>query len=284
MWLSEDMQPSFLHTPFGEVAFRRFGSGPRLLIAFHGFSDDGAVFSELGEALKGCCTILAVDLPFHGDTWWRRDDYQPAQLAAVVEAVLEQEDNKQFEAIGHSLGARLWLHLPPHFQNRMKSLYLLAPDGLQTRWLYLVEWLPPRFRRLTARLARRPERLLALIRILYRIRLIDHFLFRYLQHHLSDKQRRQRLLHTWFSLSYFRLGRKQVGRLLGQVKAPVLVLLGSKDRLVSPAAIRRRLKGIEGIMIREVEANHRSICRAVAPILKEGPGNENIKNGYAPET
>lgn len=263
------MQPSFLKTPFGEVAFRKYGSGGRLMIAFHGFSEDGSAFSELGVALSSGCSLYSIDLPFHGNTRWKGEDYRPAQLAAVVEAVLEQEGSTQFEAIGHSLGARLWLHLTPHFRNRMGSLYLLAPDGLQTRWLYLVEWLPLPFRRLIARLARRPERFLALARLLCRARLIDHFLFRYLHHHLSDRRRRQRLLHTWFSLSHFRLDGNQAHRLLGRAKAPALVLLGKKDRLVNPAAIRRRLNGIEGVRIREVDANHRSICRVVVSILEE---------------
>ena len=159
------MQPSILHTPFGEVAFRKSGSGPRLLIAFHGFSEDGSAFAGMGEFLQGSCTLYAVDLPFHGLTRWQGSDYRPAQLAAIVEAILEREGKRRFEAIGHSLGARVWVRPLPPFRGQMEGVYLLAPDGLQTRWMYLVEWLPAGLRRLLGRLAQRPARVLALARL-----------------------------------------------------------------------------------------------------------------------
>ncbi|MCO6488722.1 MAG: alpha/beta hydrolase [Phaeodactylibacter sp.] len=261
-----------LHTDYGEVACRKFGAGKRLLIAFHGFSEDGAAFRALGEQLKDSCTLYAVDLPFHGSTRWLDEEYRPAQLAVVVEAILEKEGSRRFEAVGHSLGARLWLHLLPDFRDRMERLCLLAPDGLQTRWLYLVEWLPGGWRRLAIRWARRPGWILALARLLYRLRLIGPFLLRYLEHHLREAGRRRRLLHTWLALSHFRLNGDKGRRLIQQAAVPVLVLLGDKDRLVRPEVIRRRLGGTAGVEILTVDANHRSICRRAAPFLRVAPG------------
>lgn len=268
------MEPSILHTDSGEVAYRKFGSGRRLLIAFHGFSEDGAAFRALGEQLEGSCTLYAVDLPFHGSTRWLGDGYRPAQLAAIVEAILERESARRFEAVGHSLGARLWLHLLPAFRERMERLCLLAPDGLQTRWLYLVEWLPTGWRRLAIRWARRPGWILALARLSSRFRLIGPFLLRYLEHHLGEAARRRRLLHTWLALSHFRLSGNKGRHLIQQAKVPVLVLLGDKDRLVRPEAIRRCLAGTAGVQIFKVNATHRSICQRAAPFLRVAPGGE----------
>ena len=262
------MQPSFLNTPFGEVAFRKYGAGGRLLIAFHGFSADGAIFRAMGGYLDGGCTLYAIDLPFHGNTQWRADDYRPGQLAAVVRLILAQEGKGRFEAIGHSLGARLWLHLLPFFKGQATCLYLLAPDGLQTRWLYLVEWLPVWWRRLFIHFAQRPGWILALARRLHRLGWVDDFLLRYLNHHLGEAQLRYRLLHTWMAIGHFRLGTKKVAHLIRQARVPVYVLLGDEDRLVKPESIRRRLDGLDEVSIEEISATHRSICRAAAPYVK----------------
>lgn len=259
------MQPSTLSTPSGEVAFRKFGSAPRLLIAFHGFSQDGSVFAEMGETLRGRYTLYAIDLPFHGSTRWEGGDYRPSELAAVVEAILEKEGKGRFEAIGHSLGARLWLHLLPEFEGRLEGLCLLAPDGLQARWMPLLEWPPAGLRRNIARLLSHPAWLLALAAALRRAGFIDDFLLRYLQFHLPDEGRRYRLLHTWLALSHFRLSWGKARRLIASAAPSVLVLLGNKDRLAKPAAIRKALRGLDNVRLEEINATHRSICRAAAP-------------------
>ncbi|MCB0558953.1 MAG: alpha/beta fold hydrolase [Lewinellaceae bacterium] len=264
------MQPSTLHTPFGEVAFQKFGSGPRLLIAFHGFSEAGSAFAEMGVILEGSCTLYAIDLPFHGSTRWQGADYRPAQLAALVEALLEREGRPHFEAIGHSLGARLWLHLLPEFRGRIEGLYLLAPDGLQTRWMYLVEWMPAGFRRGLIPFLSHPGWLLSLAKALHRTRLIGRFLLQYLRVHLSEAGRRRRLLHTWLALSHFRLSKGKARCLIRQAGLPVLVLLGDKDQLVKPETIRHALKGLKNVRIEEINATHRSICRVAAPWIERG--------------
>lgn len=262
------MQPIILQLPSGDINVRKFGSGPRLLIAFHGFAEDGSAFTGLGRALGDTGMLYAIDLPFHGGTFWKGTDYRPGQLAGIVEAILEREGFLRFEAIGHSLGARLWLHLLPAFQGRLERAYLLAPDGLQSRWLHLVEWLPAGWRRRFAGLLSRPGWLLALASALHRACLIDDFLLRYLRFHLSDESKRHRLLHTWGALSYFRLGGNRARHLIRQGQAPVLVLLGDKDQLVDPEAIRQRLKGLNDVGIEVVNATHRSICQAAVPWIE----------------
>ena len=76
------------------------------------------------------------------------------------------------------------------------------------------------------------------------------------------------MLHTWLALSYFRLNGEEARRLIRQ--APVLVLLGNKDRLVNTEAIRLRLKRLENVSIEEINATHRSICRVAAPWIERG--------------
>ena len=264
------MQPSTLHTPIGEVAFRKFGSGPRLLVAFHGFSENSAAFAELGETLSGSCTLYAIDLPFHGSTLWQDGDYRPGQLATVVRAILEKAGSRRFEAVGHSLGARLWLHLLPEFPDQVKGLYLLAPDGLQTRWMSLVEWMPAGFRRGFIPFLSHPGWLLSLAEALHRTRLIDRFLLQYLRVHLSEAGRRRRLLHTWLALSHFRLSKGNARCLIRQAGIPVLALLGNKDQLVKPETIRHALKGLDNVRIEEINATHRSVCRVAAPWIERG--------------
>ena len=264
------MPSAFLHTPYGDVHFRKLGSGQRLLIAFHGFGVDSSVFQCLEPPLQGIFTIYAIDLPFHGQTRWAGKDFSPEQLEVVIQAILQQEGKQRFEALGHSLGGRLWLCLLGRLAGRLDALYLLAPDGLQTRWMGLAERMPLLLRRLAGQLATRPDRGLALARGLQQRGLIDEFVIRYLVHHLGDNHRRNRLLYTWYALSNFPLNAVKARKYLSASQAATLVLLGKRDQVIPAVALRAVLEGMKHVRIREVDANHQTICQLVAPFLVEG--------------
>ncbi len=264
------MPHHFLHTPFGEVHYRKLGGGPRLLIALHGFGADSSYFQCLGPSLHGICTLYAIDLPFHGLTRWKEPGFRPGHIEHIVRAILQCEGRERFEAVGHSLGGRLWLCLLDRLGGQMDALYLLAPDGLQTRWMGLAGRLPLFLRRLVGRLAAQPEKGLALAQQLQHRGLIDGFVVRYLKHHLKNSDRRRRLLNTWYALSNFPLNTGSARSLLSTLRAPVLVLLGKQDILAPAAALRMALDGLPNVEVREVDANHRTVCQWVVPFLKDG--------------
>lgn len=223
----------YVDTPTGRVAYRRLGRGPRLLIALHGFGDDSRVFEGLSAPLSTeDATLYSIDLPFHGQTRWADESYSPEALAVAVAAVWAVAGRRPFEAVGHSLGARLWLHLLARFAENMKTLHLIAPDGLYSPWSRLREGTPLWLRYLVGPVMRNPDFLLVTARRLRRWGLIDRFAMRYLERHLSTVNHRRRLLRTWQSLTYFRLGAKRARALLQAHPLPVKVYLGEQDALL----------------------------------------------------
>jgi pimeloyl-ACP methyl ester carboxylesterase len=256
-----------LLTPWGAIGCRKMGRGPRLLIAWHGFGEDSRAFECLGKPLADSCTLYALDLPFHGQTQWQGATYRPKQLCHIVDMVLARAGKTRFEAVGHSLGGRLWICLLPQLASRMDALYLLAPDGLHTRAMGLAERLPLPLRQGLGCLAARPTTILPL---LHRFGLIDDFADRYLRHQLGDDARRERLLHTWYSLARFPLGPAAARRRLAKGRVPTLVLLGQDDKLVPNTALRESLQGLDNVLLQEISADHRSICQEAAPFLNGG--------------
>ncbi len=69
------MESIYLHGPHGRIHTYRFGAGPELLIAIHGFSDRARMFTVLEPALAGKYTVVAIDLPFHGQTEWQKNTF-----------------------------------------------------------------------------------------------------------------------------------------------------------------------------------------------------------------
>mgnify|MGYP000358911020 CR=1 FL=1 len=259
-----------LHTPYGAVRLRRRGQGQRLLIALHGFAQDGSAFDELVDADGHSGTLYAIDLPFHGETAWKRKDFRPGQLADIIDHILIRENRLRFEAIGHSMGARLWISLLPRYTGRINALYLIAPDGFYLPWGKLTEPLPATARKLAGRLVQDPDWLLQTAAWLYRRGWLDHFAIRYLNHHCAGPQRLQRMLHTWYSLAHFPLKRQRAVQLLRESNVPTLVLLGQQDRIVPTTRVQPYLEDLPNVLVQEEPGTHLSLLKQAAPYLKDG--------------
>jgi len=261
---------SFIHTPQGCVHLRKSGRGSRLMIAFHGYGEDAGSFDFPGDVLQNNITFYAVDLPFHGQTEWNAKYYTPDSLAFIVEAILTMENSKQFEALGFSLGGRLWLSLIPRFANRMTALYLLAPDGLGTSGMALVDWLPLPLRRMLGSLAHSPKALLSVASQLYRTGLLDNFSYRYFKHQMISEKRRACMLGTWYSLAHFPMRKNVLRSRLQKSSIPTLVLAGTSDEIVDATKLNEAFSGLDNVLFQEVAADHKSLVSEVVPFIKDG--------------
>jgi pimeloyl-ACP methyl ester carboxylesterase len=78
----------FVSLGSSRVHYTCWGTGPRVLFAFHGYGESGASFDFLAGALGGAFTVVAIDLPFHGATVWREGLFlAPADLLAVMDTI-----------------------------------------------------------------------------------------------------------------------------------------------------------------------------------------------------
>ncbi len=213
----------------------RWGSGSKLLIACHGYGDQATQFAPLTSALGDTFTIYAIDLPYHGKTEWA-GPYAATDLVQLIEWIMQKEAVERCSLLGFSFGGRLALCLWPLLVERLEGLYLLAPDGLETKASRGISWLPMAGRRLLINSLQNPAWFLKLVDRLHRVGLVAAFPKRFLDHHLSDDQRRARLFHTWLIVDNFSLQKKKLLVALRESSIPVVLCFGEKDDIV-PARV-----------------------------------------------
>ena len=69
-----------------------WGAGPRLLFAFHGYSESASSFALIGEAIDTPFTLIAIDLPFHGQTEWKEGlSFAPDELDVPAAKIYQTE-------------------------------------------------------------------------------------------------------------------------------------------------------------------------------------------------
>ncbi|NRB48572.1 MAG: alpha/beta hydrolase [Saprospiraceae bacterium] len=254
------MKSQFIHTDKGRIHFLSWGQGERLIIAFPGFSNPASLFEPIGTALQDECTIVALDLPFHGSTQWQSEQYTRTDVEEWIEAVLTQFGKDHFEWMGFSLGGRIILSMLDFFPQQLQGIHLIAPDGLATYRTFYPSLVPQFIRRgLFHSMARRPDRWLRLARRLHDWRLLDYFSLIYIEKQLRTSIQTDRLFKTWLSLPNFPVSTRQSRRILLQRNLPFSLSLGTRDKFVNTDSIKRWSKPISQVQLHVFDQGHQLV-------------------------
>jgi pimeloyl-ACP methyl ester carboxylesterase len=92
----------------GNICWKVFGNGSKIILAFHGFGQSGEAFAQLARTFSDH-TIYCMDLPFHGATTIANKNVAltPSQIVEMANNLIRQEGIGEFSMIGFSIGAKL---------------------------------------------------------------------------------------------------------------------------------------------------------------------------------
>jgi pimeloyl-ACP methyl ester carboxylesterase len=262
------LQEGYIHIRKNKIYYKKWGQGPRLLIALHGFAHDHQMFNILQKGLGPHFTVYAIDLPFHGRTKWKEKSYQPSHIGTMVRYVLQQEGKDQFTALGFSYGARIWMASLPLLHSQLSHLYLLAPDGLRTQWLGIAERTPGPLIWLLDQFSKKPDRLPRLADRLRKWRLINRFAHRFVHHHLGTIKNKSRLFNTWRSMQHFRVNKRDVKKLLAENSIPLTVIVGKRDSIIALSAVKSLVKDLPGAQLHLLNKSHFLIDGSIVRLIK----------------
>ncbi len=237
----------------------RFGAGERLLVAVHGFGDRARLFVVLAEALAKNYTVVAIDLPFHGQTEWQPDTFSKSDLSAIVRQVVAHEQRERFSMMGFSFGARLVQAMLPDFIERLDKLYLLSPDGINTKGMWTAVHTPLWVRRLFCRLLRQPGWFIRLMRFGKRLGLVPGLIMNFVSYNLTRPERFRRTFGCWFALSSFYLRRRRIKALLHDSGLPVDVYFGTKDDMIRFKTLKKMTDDVPNMRLFLMDEGHRIV-------------------------
>ncbi len=250
------MLKNYLHYQDARIHYHRFGTGKKLLITLHGFGDRAQLFSVLAPALEDHYTVFALDLPFHGLTEWPRKEFNQTDLVAIFQLIRTTHGFEKFDLMAYSFGGRLVMSVLPKLRTEIEQLYLIAPDGIQTKWLFNINLMPRPFVRLWPRLLNDPDWFLRFLKKTYKVGVISKFIYDFTRNHISTPERRERLFGTWLSMSNFNPKPKKIKRLLQQYPIPTHLYFGTRDEVIPVSAGQWLSKNVDSIHLHIIEEGH----------------------------
>lgn len=244
-----------------QVAYLCAGQGPGVAVCFHGYGEEAAGFSFLGNYAGDLYRFYAIDLPFHGHTVWNEGlNFDTSDLSAIVSGILSQEAlpaSWPVTLLGFSLGGRVALSLLETNTLACARIVLLAPDGLKVNawyWLATQTWPGNRFFAFTMK---HPGWFFGMLKVMNKLKLVNASIFKFVNYYIGDAVVRQSLYDRWTTL---RKLKPQLGKIKKQIAAhniPVRILYGRHDRIILSSVGERFRKGIEGqCIIQVIPAGH----------------------------
>ncbi|HEY4109246.1 alpha/beta hydrolase [Puia sp.] len=229
------MAEHFIALRSSSFHYSSWGVGSRILFAFHGYGETAASFAFLAETLGRDFTIIAIEMPFHGETVWREealffDAHDLMALMTEIAAGLPGRE-KGWWLLGYSMGGRVALQMLELDFRRIERLVLLAPDGLfVSPWYrFAVSAFANGFFRWTMK---KPGWLFLLMRTGNRLRIVNPSLFKFAVHYIDDDVVRQALYLRWTVMRGFRPRLERIAGHIRERQIPVVLLYGSYDRVI----------------------------------------------------
>lgn len=230
------------------IRYYRGGSGPRVVVCFHGYGEEGSTFSFLAGLAGNECTVLAPDLPFHGNTEWNDGPlFTPAHLLALLEALLQDNPDCRgpITLAGFSMGGRMALHLYQSIPERVDRLVLLAPDGLKMNGWYWLATQTLLGNRIFGFTMKHPGWFAGTLRALHALKLVNSSIYKFTQFYIHDREVRQLLYRRWTGFRKIRPRIPQVKELIQRHRTRVRLVYGQHDRIIQTGPGIRFCRGIE---------------------------------------
>ncbi|WP_420997778.1 acetoin dehydrogenase dihydrolipoyllysine-residue acetyltransferase subunit [Cupriavidus sp. 30B13] len=112
------------------VRYARRGEGAETVLFLHGFGGDLDNWLFNLDALADAHTVVALDLPAHGQSTPKLPGTTLAALAGFVAQFMDALDIDQAHLVGHSMGGGVAAQLAVDAPQRVRSLALVSPVGL----------------------------------------------------------------------------------------------------------------------------------------------------------
>jgi pyruvate dehydrogenase E2 component (dihydrolipoamide acetyltransferase) len=218
-------QPRWLDVADRRIRYLRQGEGSDAIVMVHGFGGCLENWSANQGALADGRTVVALDLPGHGESSLDVGSGSLDDLATVVLAFMDDLGIERAHLVGHSMGAALSLVLADRVSERVRSLTLVGPAG--TGQTINAEFIRGFIG------ARGREEIAPLLRMLYADprRVTDP-----LVQSAVEYKRREGVVAALMRIASNRYGGTPSGRSLRQVvgSVPTLVIWGLEDAVIPP--------------------------------------------------
>ncbi|MBA2761170.1 MAG: alpha/beta hydrolase [Segetibacter sp.] len=267
------MESHYIKYPHSTFHYRQYGNGPKLLFCFHGYGRDSYTFNFFDRLLGKRYTVIAIDLPFHGNTTWDKDlTFQPNFLIQVIQQIRSslKKEKEKFSLMGYSMGGRIALYLTQILHKHIEQLVLIAPDGLKFNFWNFIGTKTWAGNKLLKYTINNPNWFLSMLNFAEKAKFINRSISSFVHYYMDDNEQRLILYHRWTTMRKFSPNLSKIKRLVNKQKLKIRMMFGRYDNIIPLSGGEEFYNGIEeNALLKVVDLGHFLLNEGNAPRIAE---------------
>ena len=243
-----------------QLAYCVFGNGKTPIIALHGHSKSPKDFESLGsEDLR----VLAPSLFHHGDSRFptrriNRDPLKSEEFKSLIESVIHREKVEKFHLLAYSQGGRFALKILECCPEKVQSMTLLSPDGIDLHGFYDRSAQSKFNQRMMRVFEYQPRLLYNFIRFANVIGATNDKVVQLAKGFTQNKESMKVASRTWRNFRAIRTLPEDAGELIREHHIPFQIIMGEFDGIFPPKIAHRFVEqaGLDKDAVKVIQAGH----------------------------
>lgn len=258
------------------MQYSKWGHGKHVLIAFHGFGRSYTDFIPFTAELESVFTIYGFDLFFHdesniGNRKPDKEPLEPSELTEYFEAFLESIETTEVWLMGYSLGGRIALKLAELMPEKVRGLYLFAPDGLVINFWYAVSSLTSTGRVGFRFLIRHNSFFYKMLNASHSVGIVSDSRKSFVLSQIKTTADQWKVYNVWTFLRNITPNFKKLGRELEKQNITVNLFMGKYDTIIPPKTVKTFQKNFPSLKCHIIESGHAILKpRIMHDLLEKG--------------
>lgn len=213
-----------------------FGNGEETVICLHGHGRSAHDFEFIQSPKR---KVIALHLFYHGASYFpeERIEHAPLELKEFIDLIhllLVKENVSKFHLFAFSQGGRFSLCLLPVIWEKILTITLISPDGMDNYSFY--NWSSRRkwARLLFKRWEKDPKKLKHISKIAVKIGLMRPKVRTFVNEFSSNKEAFRRASLTWRAFRILQPNPAEIGQTIRKHRIPFIIIMGTYDQVIRP--------------------------------------------------
>jgi pimeloyl-ACP methyl ester carboxylesterase len=250
-----------------------YGNGKKHLLTFHGFGkhlDDFKYFAFLEKYY----TIHGINLFHHGKSKYprqriKKNPLTKTEFTEYIRFYLNENNIDTIDILAYSMGGKFALTLVELMPEKVRNVYLLAPDGLSLNPWYVFAANTKAGNFFTKNYIKDASFLAGLTQAFYRFGVIPEKLKKFVLIQIESRSIRLLVYKVWLSFRKIRPNIKQVKKHSLQHNIKFIILLGKYDSVIKHKLGNKFIKDIENnCELFKLECGHNLFNEEATLLLK----------------
>ena len=257
------MTDHFFKHPLVNLHYYRFGTGPKIMLCFHGLGMHGKQFTVLEKELGTEYTFFGFDLFFHKETALVDNSLAAIKrgisqdvLAALFADFCDDQGVSRFSIMSYSMGTFYAAALIRYIPGRIDDVFFIAPSFLKTPRVldFLANNKPANF--LFEKLLLSENGLKTLLKLCLKTHIVDQNNYEILYREIATAKLRFDFYANVTYLKHMNVDYKILATAINKANIHCYFIFGKKDRSIPPANARKLIPRLNTAKMNVIEEGH----------------------------